>query len=133
MEISTKSPRFLGQLSLAARSGRPWRPSSLADEGPPETTTIRLRRDPAICVAPWYIAEDLLRAEGFTDIRYVPAPAGAIQLQMIARGELDFVIILPRQRSSFSSMPAYRSRRLRACMPDVSSCSHTSPSGPSAT
>src|SRR3954452_23240427 len=28
---------------------------ALADEGPPETTTIRLRRDPSICVAPWYI------------------------------------------------------------------------------
>ena len=37
---------------------------------------VRLRRDPGICVAPWYIAEDLLRAEGFTDIRYVPVQSG---------------------------------------------------------
>ena len=30
---------------------------------------------PGICVAPRYIAEDLLRAEGFTDISYVAVPA----------------------------------------------------------
>jgi NitT/TauT family transport system substrate-binding protein len=69
--------------------------ASLADEGPPETTTIRLRRDPSICVAPWYIAEDVLRAEGFTDIRYVPVQAGAPEDQMIARGEIDFSLYLP--------------------------------------
>ena len=34
-------------------------------------TTIRIGYDPNICVAPQYIAEELLRAEGFTDIRYV--------------------------------------------------------------
>jgi NitT/TauT family transport system substrate-binding protein len=64
----------------------------LADEPPPEVTTIRIRRDPSICVAPQYIAEDLLRAEGFTDIRYVPAQSGAIQAQMLTRGELDFAL-----------------------------------------
>ena len=62
----------------------------LADEGPPEVTTVRLRRDPSICVAPWYIAKDLLRAEGFTDIHYVSTPQGLAQVQMIARGEIDF-------------------------------------------
>ena len=62
--------------------------ASLADEAPPEITTIRLRHDPGICVAPWYIAEDLLRAEGFTDIRYVSAARPPATL--IARGEIDF-------------------------------------------
>jgi NitT/TauT family transport system substrate-binding protein len=66
--------------------------STLAAEGPPEVATIRLRRDPSICVAPWYIAEDLLRAEGFADIRYVPAQAGPIQAQMLIDGELDFCV-----------------------------------------
>jgi NitT/TauT family transport system substrate-binding protein len=57
-----------------------------ADEGPLETTTIRLLQSPTICVAPDLITEALLRAEGFTDIRYVPdTPADAV-----ARGELDF-------------------------------------------
>ena len=68
------SPRFSGQPCPRPAPRASLAPGrSLADEGPPETTTIRLRRDPAICVAPWYIAEELLRAEGFTDIRYVPA------------------------------------------------------------
>jgi NitT/TauT family transport system substrate-binding protein len=81
---------FLASASLAATAGLLDLRSSLADEAPPEVTTIRLRRDPAVCVAPWYIAEDLLRAEGFTDIRYVPAQIGPELTQMIGRGDLDF-------------------------------------------
>ena len=81
---------FLATLSAAGVASILGIRRSLADEAPPEVTTIRLRRDPSICVAPWYIAEDLLRAEGFTDIRYVPAQSGPIQTQMYTRGELDF-------------------------------------------
>jgi NitT/TauT family transport system substrate-binding protein len=77
---------------LAAAAGVFRAPQVRADEGPLEVTTIRIRRDPSICVAPQYIAEDLLRAEGFTDVRYVPAQSGAIQAQMLAGGELDFAL-----------------------------------------
>jgi hypothetical protein len=39
---------------------------ALADEAPPEVTTLRLRRDSpgpgSICYAPQYMAEELLRA-----------------------------------------------------------------------
>jgi len=61
--------------------------AALADEGPPETTTIRIGHNATICLAPGYIADDLLRAEGFTDIRYlkVPSTGGAV-----LRGEIDF-------------------------------------------
>jgi NitT/TauT family transport system substrate-binding protein len=90
MHIMQSRRDFLAGLSAAAAAGAFTR-RSLADEGPPETTTIRLRRDPSICIAPWYIAEDLLRAEGFTDIRYVPAH-GPKQAEMIARSELDFAL-----------------------------------------
>jgi NitT/TauT family transport system substrate-binding protein len=86
---------FLVSASSVATAGLVGIRSSLADEPPPETTTLRLRRDPSICVAPWYIAEDLLRAEGFTDIRYVPVQAGPPEDQMIARGEIDFSLYLP--------------------------------------
>ena len=41
---------------------------SLAAEEPLETTTVRLPRIPATCLAPQYIAEQLLRADGFTDV-----------------------------------------------------------------
>jgi NitT/TauT family transport system substrate-binding protein len=77
---------FLAGASLAAAAGVLGTRSSLADEGPLETTTIRLPREPTICVAPGQIAEQLLRAEGFTDIRYLPDTGG----DAVARGEIDF-------------------------------------------
>jgi NitT/TauT family transport system substrate-binding protein len=45
-----------------------------AQDAPPETTTIRLAKIPGICIAPQYIAEDLLRIEGFRDVRYLDVP-----------------------------------------------------------
>jgi NitT/TauT family transport system substrate-binding protein len=45
---------------------------SLADERPLETTSIRFQREELenpICLAPEFVAEELLRAEGFTDVR----------------------------------------------------------------
>jgi NitT/TauT family transport system substrate-binding protein len=91
MQLVQSRRSFLASASLAAIAlgAR----GALADEGHPETTTIRLRRDPAICVAPWYIAEDLLRTEGFTDIRYVPAQVGPELMQMIGRGDLDLALM----------------------------------------
>jgi NitT/TauT family transport system substrate-binding protein len=40
-------------------------------EPPPEIAKIRLVKVPAICLAPEYLAEELLRLEGFTDVEYV--------------------------------------------------------------
>ena len=40
-------------------------------EPPPEVSTIRLLHSPAICLSPQYVAEDLLRAEGFSQVEYV--------------------------------------------------------------
>ena len=62
---------FLG-MTLAGTAGLlGLKPESLAAEPPPETTRIRLVRIPEICIAPQYIAEELLKAEGFTDVQYV--------------------------------------------------------------
>lgn len=47
-----------------------------AAEPPPETTKIRFVLDPAICLAPEYLAEELLRLEGFSDVEYVRAKDG---------------------------------------------------------
>jgi NitT/TauT family transport system substrate-binding protein len=80
---------FLASASIAAAASVLDARASLADEGPPETTTIRLRRDPGICVAPLYVAEDLLHAEGFTDVRYVPLQSGLAYAQAFERGEID--------------------------------------------
>lgn len=80
---------FLASASLAAAASMFSTRSPLADEGPPETGTIRLAKMPGICIAPQYAVEELLRAEGFGDVRYVPLPAGRSQ-EWMARGEVDF-------------------------------------------
>jgi NitT/TauT family transport system substrate-binding protein len=74
---------FLTTLSAAAAAGVFGDRAALADEPPPEVTTIRLPFYPNICLAPGDIAGDLLRAEGFTDVRYVPDAD-------VARGGIDF-------------------------------------------
>ena len=80
--------RFLTTLSLAGAAGFIRAPRALAAEGVLETTSVRLSKIPAICYAPLYVAEELLRAEGFTDIRYVPT--GINTPEGISRGEIDF-------------------------------------------
>ena len=58
-------------------------------EPPPETITVRLSKHPVICFAPQYVCEDLLRAEGFTDIRWVDIPIPAVS-QEVGSGRIDF-------------------------------------------
>ena len=66
------------------------RKARLRKKRPPETTTVRLGKIYGICIAPQYVAEELLRAEGFTDIRYVATEAGISAALALARGEFDF-------------------------------------------
>lgn len=47
-----------------------------AAEPPPETKKIRLVHFPAICIAPQYLAEELLRLEGFSEVSYVEMMSG---------------------------------------------------------
>jgi NitT/TauT family transport system substrate-binding protein len=53
------------------------RPGDAAAEPPPETSRLRLYKFPGICLAPQYVAETLLRAEGFSDVQYLEFPEGA--------------------------------------------------------
>jgi NitT/TauT family transport system substrate-binding protein len=85
MQISQSRRDFLAGLSAPGAAATLGGGAALADEGPPETTTVRLPVTRAICLAPVYIAQDLLRAEGLTDIRYVSSPPATI-----GRGEIDF-------------------------------------------
>jgi NitT/TauT family transport system substrate-binding protein len=72
---------------------------ALAAEPPPEITTIRFERDPATCIAP-QVFQELLRIEGFTDIRYVDLTEAHMSravaensgpiADMIAHREVDF-------------------------------------------
>jgi NitT/TauT family transport system substrate-binding protein len=83
---------FLAGLSAAGAAGVLGARRSPADEGPPETTTIRLPFNSNLCLAPQFVAEELLRAEGFSEIRYVPGTGGLTDPQMAGRGEIDFGI-----------------------------------------
>ena len=72
MPMKQTRRRFLTTLSMAGAAGLVRVPLALAAEGALETTTVRIFANrPGICVAPQYIAEALLRAEGFTDVRFV--------------------------------------------------------------
>ena len=76
MQIVQSRRQFLAGLSATGAAGALGAGTSLAAEAPPETTTVRLAKIPnSICIAPQYIAEELLRAEGFTDVRFVASPA----------------------------------------------------------
>jgi NitT/TauT family transport system substrate-binding protein len=92
MKLIQSRRDFLASASLAATAGLVGLGRPLADEGALETTAIRLIRSSGICVAPIYIAEELLRAEGFANIRYVAAPGGLATARLTARGEADFLI-----------------------------------------
>jgi len=80
--------RFLTAAALAGAADLIRPPQTLAAEGPLETTTVRLLK-PGLCVSTLYVAEELLRAEGFTDIRFVDRP-DARAIGQIRRDGGDF-------------------------------------------
>src|SRR5438445_551546 len=82
--------RFLTTLSLAGAAGLVRGRPPLAMEGAPEITSVRIQKSPSICNAPPYVAQEFLRAEGFTDIRYVSVPFDAVYPAFI-RGDFDFI------------------------------------------
>ena len=105
MQIIQSRRDFLASMSAAGAAGVIGSRCVLAGEGPPEVTTIRLRfedappsvvngvADNASCNAPVYLTEELLRAEGFNDIRYVPVKGGPSLIAAFKRGEIDFALM----------------------------------------
>jgi NitT/TauT family transport system substrate-binding protein len=89
MHIEQTRRRFLATLSLVGAAGLVDVARALAAEGALETTSVRLPKILGVCVSPQYAAEDLLRAEGFTDIRYVETDAAGLA-KAIGGGKLDF-------------------------------------------
>ena len=70
--MGTSRRNSLRLLAAAAAAGLGLKPIRLAAaEAPPETKRLRLSKVPSICLAPQYVAEALLHAEGFTQIEYV--------------------------------------------------------------
>jgi NitT/TauT family transport system substrate-binding protein len=90
--------RFIGGLTVAGTAGllglssRP-----VAAEPPPETTTLRLFEGPVTCLAPQYVAQELLHGEGFTDVRYVnyPSQTSNVPPEALLSGEVDLSLSFP--------------------------------------
>src|SRR6266851_4890662 len=96
MPLMQTRRRFLTTLSLTGAAGFVRARPALAGDGAPEITSVRIHKSPSICNAPRYVAEELLRAEGFTDIRYVSVPSDAAfasdpVYQALVRGDFDFI------------------------------------------
>jgi NitT/TauT family transport system substrate-binding protein len=63
----------------------------IAAEPPPETTKLRLAQSTSACQAPLYVAEELLRAEGFSGVTYVKQQGAGIY-KSLASGEVDISV-----------------------------------------
>jgi NitT/TauT family transport system substrate-binding protein len=82
--------RVLAALSLAGGASLLGAPRVLAASDVLETRSVRfMRGGPATCIAPTFAAEAFLRADGFSDIRYLETPAANLS-KAIAQDEADF-------------------------------------------
>jgi NitT/TauT family transport system substrate-binding protein len=81
---------FLGTVAVAgAGAFVGLQPEGITAEPPPETTRLRLVHGPSMCQAPQYIAEELLRGEGFADVRYTKKEGAKAIEEALASGEAD--------------------------------------------
>jgi NitT/TauT family transport system substrate-binding protein len=90
MRITQTRRRFLTGVSLTGAAGLLGVQPAQAAAGELETTAVRILKTPAICIAPLYVAEELLRAEGFTDIRFIEVPTAREIATALAEGKVDF-------------------------------------------
>ena len=90
MPVMQDRRRFLATLSSTAAAGLLDAANVLGQEAPLETTRIRLYEWTSVCIAPQFVAEELLKAEGFTDVQYVRAePTGQLPNPLLASGAVD--------------------------------------------
>ena len=89
MSMIQNRRRFLATLSSAGAAGLIGVPQSIAQEAPPETTTLRLIQAPTICQAAQFMADEFLRREGFTNVQYIKKPGAKGIETALASGEAD--------------------------------------------
>jgi NitT/TauT family transport system substrate-binding protein len=80
--------RFISATSLLGVSALLGHSRAAFAEPPPETRKIRIVHAPAICLAPQYLAEDLLRLEGFSEVEYVDITRNT-SYDVLAEGRAD--------------------------------------------
>lgn len=61
-------------------------------EPPPEVSKIRLVHTPVVCFAPAYMAEALLRLEGFSEVEYIK-PGNDGNIATLTSGQADFAMM----------------------------------------
>jgi NitT/TauT family transport system substrate-binding protein len=84
---------FLSGLSLVGAAGLTGLgPAQVAAEPPPETARLKIGKAYAVCVAPQFVAEELLRGEGFTDVQYLTLGTGRPLIKAVAAGDTDIGI-----------------------------------------
>jgi NitT/TauT family transport system substrate-binding protein len=79
--------RRLGTVAVAGTLGLRGRP--VGAEPPPETTKFRIAEIPSSCRSPEWMAEDLLHAEGFTDVKYIRKQGTQGMEEALASGEAN--------------------------------------------
>ena len=85
--------QFAAGLTMAGAAMVHGRHTALAAaEVPLETHAVRFSNYPAVCIAPQWVAESLLRAEGFTDVQYPDVPDDSSSGAFLAAGKCDFSI-----------------------------------------
>ena len=81
--------RFLAAVSLAGAASLLRPPRASAAEGTLETTSVRIASTGNISLAPLYVSEELLRAEGFIDVQYIETEVTGVA-GAIGRGNVYF-------------------------------------------
>src|SRR6516165_2038425 len=90
MTFALTRRRFLTTTALAGAACILSARRARAAEPELETTTVRFTKYPVICFAPQYVCEALLRADGFTDVRYVDTTAATGE-EDLGSGKVDFL------------------------------------------
>jgi NitT/TauT family transport system substrate-binding protein len=91
LQLTTKlSLSAAGMLVLAGCQSLPPRPPSVRADV--ETTRLRVVQTPSMCQSPKYVAQDMLRSEGFTDLEYVKKPGSKWNGLAVASGEADITM-----------------------------------------
>jgi NitT/TauT family transport system substrate-binding protein len=82
-------------MAAAVAAGTIGGPRAVAAKAAFDTTAIRIAQNSSICLAPMYACAELLRADGFGEIRFVELAAGTPAINATAQGEVDFAASLP--------------------------------------
>jgi NitT/TauT family transport system substrate-binding protein len=89
MQIIQNRRHFLAGITAISAFGLAGSRNAYAEDAPLDTTTVRFTHAPSTCNAPLYLAEELLRADGFTNLTYVDVDAGVNTPMKLASGEAD--------------------------------------------